>query len=199
VFYWRFRTVFRVPNGIATLYEYFVRLIFLSSFACARACVRGCVHPIFVCVSSYRALFLYLTIIIRNNPPSFFQNTNTGFLRIVKTIHSGSMNISIIINSDYGGIEAPCLKSNLIFRVLCACEPFILSIPSGILRTERYSNVVRILRPFNFSFWFACVRASFRSACAREVIVVYFDMFRHESVQIRPISFKIQIRDPYNE
>ena len=41
-----------------------------------RACVRVCAR-----VSSYRHLFLNCSTRIRNNPPSFFQNTNTGFVR----------------------------------------------------------------------------------------------------------------------
>jgi hypothetical protein len=55
-------------------------------------------------------------------------------------------------------------KSQLLFRVLCACEPFVLSIPNAILCTERYNTVIRILRPFSFSFsfFFACVRARAR-------------------------------------
>jgi hypothetical protein len=32
-----------------------------------------------------------------------------------------------------------------------ACEPSVLSIRNSISRTERYNNVVRILRPFNLS------------------------------------------------
>jgi hypothetical protein len=50
----------------------------LSSAQCllrfgVRARVRACGR-----VSSYRGLFLKGSMQIRNNPPSFFQNTNTG-------------------------------------------------------------------------------------------------------------------------
>jgi hypothetical protein len=50
------------------------------------------------------------------------------------------------------------------------CEPSVLSIRNGISRTKWYSNVVWILRPFNFSFWFgvrACVRARLRTIYTR--------------------------------
>ena len=43
----RFRTVFRVRNGIVTLHESCVRLISPSDFlprACVRACVRACMR-----------------------------------------------------------------------------------------------------------------------------------------------------------
>jgi len=64
--FYRFRTAFCVRNGIATLYEsYYVRLIYPPDFM-KRARIRVC-----VCVSSYRALFLYFSTRIRNNSAQF--------------------------------------------------------------------------------------------------------------------------------
>ncbi len=50
-------------------------------------------------------------------------------------------------------------KSNLLLRVLCACEPSVLSIPNVISRTVSDTTVVRILHPSNFSLWFPIGRA----------------------------------------
>jgi len=58
------------------------------------------------------------------------------------------------------------------YRASCACEPSVLSIPNGISSTLRYTPVVRILRPSNFSFWFLVGRASARP------IRVCFSRFR---------------------
>ena len=143
--------VFRVRNCIIiTWYESCVRLVFSSDFMCVRACVR-----VNVCVGRYRALFFYASIRIRNNPPCFSQNTITGSVRIIIIIHCGNLLNELDVYSNYGETEAPrycapCRKSHLLFRALCACEPPVLSIPNGISRTERYSSVVRILLPFNF-------------------------------------------------
>jgi hypothetical protein len=50
--------------------------------------------------------------------------------------------------------------ANLIrsYRVSCACEPSVLSIPNGISRTVRDTTVVRITRPSIFFFWFGVAR-----------------------------------------
>jgi len=70
--YYRFRTVFRVRNGIVTLYKSFVRLIPPSDLACVRACVRARVLTC-VRVSSYRAIFFSVSTRIHNNLPYFSQ------------------------------------------------------------------------------------------------------------------------------
>ena len=76
------------------------------------------------------------------------------------------INLPIMNRSLYRFVHYKDRKLHLLFRVLCTCEPYVLSIPNGISRTERHSNVVRILRPFNFSFLFCvrvCVRARART------------------------------------
>ncbi len=42
-------------------------------------------------VSNYCGIFLYISTRIRNNPPDLLQNTNTGFLSIIRAIHSNKM------------------------------------------------------------------------------------------------------------
>jgi hypothetical protein len=91
-------------------------------------------------------------------------------------------------------VAADRRKSQLLFRVLCACEPSLLSITDGtcISRTERYSNVVRILRPFNFSFRI-CVRVRVRARVrpfASVVILLYSYMIRCESLNNPPKFFQ---------
>ena len=76
--FYRFRTVFRVQNGMVTLHGSCVRLNSPSDLACLRACVRVCMR-----VSGYRDLFLYASTRIHNNPPNFFQNTNTGSVLLI--------------------------------------------------------------------------------------------------------------------
>jgi len=98
--FYRFRTVFRGRDGIVTWCKFCV-LLFLHLILC---CVRACARPACDTVSSYRGLFLYLSTLIRINPPRFFQNTNTGLLRIILTIHFGCLN-KLVIN-DCGEIEA---------------------------------------------------------------------------------------------
>ncbi len=61
-----------------------------------------------------------------------------------------------------------------------------------------YESCVRLISPFDFLLR-ACVRACVRSAAAWVVIAIYSYLFWQESVIIRPFSFKIQIRDPYDE
>ncbi len=43
-------------------------------------------------------------------------------------------------------------KCHLLFRVTCACEPSVLSIPNNISLTVRDTTVIRIKRPSSFSF-----------------------------------------------
>ena len=49
--------------------------------------VRACVRPISICVSGYRGLVLSVSIRIRNNPPDFFKNTNTGSVRRIANLN----------------------------------------------------------------------------------------------------------------
>ncbi len=67
--------------------------------------------------------------------------------------------------------------ANLIcsYRVSCACEPSILSIPNGISRTVRDKIVVRITRPSSFSFWFG-YSVSLRAirVCVSSFRVIFF-------------------------
>jgi len=89
--------------------------------------------------------------------------------------------------------------ANLIcsYRVSCACEPTLLSIPSGVSRTIRHTTVVRIIRPSNFSFRFG-VFAYSRPVCVCVVdFVLDYESVRHRSVIIRLLSSKIHIRDSY--
>jgi hypothetical protein len=89
--------------------------------------------------------------------------------------------------------------ANLIcsYRVSCACEPSVLSIPNGISCVIRHTTVARIMRPCSFSFKFgvgspSCVRFT----STRVVIVPYSKSFRHQSVLIGLLSSsKIHIRD----
>ena len=79
--YYRFRTVFRVRNGIITeygsltmaWYALCLRLISPSDHMRAR---DG--------MSSYRGLFYFPLFVIRNIPPSFFQITDTRSYKLVK-------------------------------------------------------------------------------------------------------------------
>jgi len=156
IIFYRFRTVFRVQNGIATLHGSCVRLTSPSDLACVRACVRARDRYVaaWVVIVVYSYMFRHESVIIRNNR-NFFQTTNTESVqRIIIIIHSTSLDLGWVIISDCGGIEAPrycelynswlyakyclrvvCRKSHLLFRVLCACEPYVLSIPNGTSRT----------------------------------------------------------------
>ena len=76
--FYRFRTVFCVWNVVQILRSFnFSFCIFFR--ACVRARVRARVRACGL-VSSYGGLFLFVSTQIRNNPPDFFQNTNTGSL-----------------------------------------------------------------------------------------------------------------------
>ena len=130
--------------------------------------------------------------------------TNYGGYRTCSTYRISITTVDVQYKVRANLIAFANTKSHLLFRVLYVREPFVLSIPNGNSRMKRYSNIVRILYPFNFSFRFsvACARARVRArvcVCARVSIYrVYYYMFRHECAIIRPISFKIQIREPYD-
>jgi hypothetical protein len=81
--FYRFRTVFRLRDGKVTLYESCVRLISSFDLPCVRARVRACARPICGRVSGYRGPFTYVSTRIRDYPPNFFQNSNTGLVRII--------------------------------------------------------------------------------------------------------------------
>ncbi len=92
--------------------------------------------------------------------------------------------------------------ANLIcsYRVSCACQPSVLSIPNGISRTVRDTAVVRIMLPSSFSFWFRVGSPPCdRSASALVVFVIYSKLFRHQFIIIRLLSFKIHIRYSYEK
>jgi len=64
-----------------------------------RTCIRVC-----VCMTSYRALNLFVSTRISYNPHGFSQNTNTELVRIIITINSTRPNE--LIARDRGEIEA---------------------------------------------------------------------------------------------
>ena len=103
---------------------------------------------------------------------------------------------------QYGTVPVPYATqvANLIcsYRVRCACEPFVVSIPNSISRIVRDTTVVRITRPSSFSFWFGVGdRPCVRFACALVVFVLYSKSFRQQFVIFRLFSFKIHIRYSY--
>ena len=128
--------------------------------------------PACVRVSGYRGLFLFVSTRVLNNPPSFFQKTNTGSVRVANLICSS-------------GFFA---RANRLFHrfrtVFCARNGIVVTL---------YESRVRSIPPSDLYGAYALVR----SESARVVIGVYYYIFRHGSVIIRQVSFQIQIWNPY--
>jgi hypothetical protein len=89
------------------------------------SCCGVSVRPICVCVSSFRAIFFIISTSIRNNPSTFFQNTYTGFVRIILIRYTtASCRDTVAILSRYGTL--PCCK------VRCCTSAFAYSIKASV-------------------------------------------------------------------
>jgi hypothetical protein len=134
--FYRFRTVFRVLYVIRPWYESCVRPISPSDLVCSHTCVRS--------ASALVVFVLY---------SNFFRRRF-----VVNRLLSSKMHIRYSYENFHSFFSVISLKlnANLIcsYRVSCACEPSVLSIPNGILRIVRVRSVVRIMRLSSFSFWF---------------------------------------------
>ncbi len=106
-----------------------------------------------------------------------------------------------LLTVPYGTVPVPYRTvANLIcsYRVSCACEPSVLSIPNGISCTVRDTIVVRITRPSSFSFWFV-VFAYVRAICVcvssfRAIFWIISTWFRNNPPTFFQNTYTILVR-----